>query len=98
MTQDNTTTQPFLSLDFQDPEGEAQQSFMEEVGTLVFQSALIKYFASTSEEVSSKFEVFINIHIGSEKFLELLSAEYPEFKEILEEEMLAFRSEVDSLN
>ena len=97
-TQENTKTKPFLSLDFENPEGEIQQSFMEEVGTLVFQSALIKYFATNTEEASRKFEVYINLHVGSENFFEGLHTEYPEFEEILETEMQAFRSEINSLN
>jgi hypothetical protein len=99
MIQDNTTTtKPLLSFDFTDSEGEQQQLFMEEVGTLVFQSALIRYLASESEQTAREFEVFINLHVASETFIEVLCDKYPSFKEILETEMNAFRSEVNSLN
>lgn len=67
--------------------------FTEEVGTLVFQSALMKYLASESEEVTREFETYINLQVGSEKFIENLCEKYPAFGEILNEEMVAFMSE-----
>ena len=86
-----------LSLQLNDYQSAEAMLFTEEVGTLVFQSALMKYLASESEEITREFEIYINLQIGSEKFIENLCAKYPQFGEILNSEMLAFRSEFETL-
>jgi hypothetical protein len=86
-----------LSLQLDDYTSDESLLFTEEVGTLVFQSALMKYLASEKEEVTREFETFINLQIGSEKFIENLCQKYPSFGEILNNEMLAFQSEMESL-
>ena len=68
--------------------------FTEEVGTLVFQSALMKYLASEQEETTREFETFVNLQIGSDKFIESLCTRYPKFGEILNEEMAIFVNEL----
>ncbi|MCB9810857.1 MAG: hypothetical protein H6779_00850 [Candidatus Nomurabacteria bacterium] len=78
-------------------QGEVEQAFAEEVGTLVFQSALMKYLAITPEETSREFESFINLNVGAENFFEILCEKYPDFCELLDEEMKAFQSEVSSI-
>lgn len=75
---------------------EAEQ-FMNEVGTLVFQSALMKYLAVTAEDRVREFETFINLQINSNNFFENLQTNYPDFGGFLDEEMKAFHGEVKSL-
>ena len=86
-----------LSLQLNDYQSAEAMMFTEEVGTLVFQSALMKYLASGSDEVTREFETYINLQVGSEKFIENLCTKYPTFGEILNFEMMAFKSELESL-
>ncbi len=79
-------------------EGVEQQAFMGEVGTLVFQSALMKYLAIETDDVVHEFEAFINLRVGSEEFIADLCQKYPLFGEMLNDEMMAFQLELDSLS
>lgn len=89
----NNITSDFVLVDYT---GEENQLFMEEVGTLVFQSALMKYLAIESEKNAREFETFINLNIGSDKFMENLCTSYPLFNEMLNTEMTSFRSEINN--
>lgn len=95
MTQTNTTQRRDLSnlFVFANPEGEEQQVFLEEVGTLVFQSALMQFIFISDDVQAEAFENFINNNVGSDSFMEELCAEYPEFEIILVAEMKAFQTE-----
>lgn len=86
-----------LSLQINNFQSAEAMMFTEEVGTLIFQSALMRYLSSESEEVAREFETYINLQVGSEKFIENLCTKYPNFSEILNFEMLAFKSELESL-
>ena len=86
-----------LSLQINDFQSAEVMMFTEEVGTLIFQSALMKYLVTESEEVTREFETYINLQIGSESFIENLCTKYPGFAEILNFEMRAFKSELESL-
>ena len=57
----------------------------------------MKYLVTESEEVTREFETYINLQIGSESFIENLCTKYPGFAEILNFEMRAFKSELESL-
>jgi hypothetical protein len=95
MTTATTNKQTLFSLE--DLSGEAQHDFMEEVGTLVFQSALMRYLQGTDESKSDDFEKFVESHVGSESFMDELCTAYPDFEEILKNEMQAFVEEAQTL-
>ncbi len=73
-----------------------EQSLVEEVGTLVFQSALMRYY-SLHEEETKTFDAFIESHVSHESFMEELCAEYPDFEKLLVSEMQAFTKNVEAL-
>ncbi len=77
-------------------EGQAQDAYMEEIGTLVFQSALMQYIATHSDDEAKIFESFVNQNIESESFLEILFLKYPLFEKFLTAEMQAFQAEIFS--
>lgn len=77
-------------------EGQAQDVYMEEIGTLVFQSALMQYIATHSDDEAKIFESFVNQNIESESFLEILFSKYPLFEKFLTAEMQAFQAEIFS--
>jgi len=79
---------------FDNYEGEEQKTFMEEIGTLVFQSALMIYLVDLPEAQAEEFENFIRENIDSESFMEDLCVAYPTFATTLSLEMKAFCTEV----
>ncbi len=80
---------------FEDTESDAHLAYMEEIGTLIFQSALMQYLSLLEENRAKIFESFILLNIDKETFLDLLCQEYPDFEEVLTEEMIAFKSEIN---
>jgi hypothetical protein len=73
---------------------EEKEAFLEEVGTLIFRSTVMRYLSTLSPEDSLQFEVFIKVNAEKEDFIDLISAQYPEFKILLDEEMEAFNNEL----
>lgn len=73
---------------------EEKEAFLEEVGTLIFRSTVMRYLSTLSLEDSLQFEVFIKVNAEKEDFIDLVSAQYPEFKILLDEEMEAFNNEL----
>ena len=71
-------------------------SFIEEVGTLIFQSALMKQMVTLPDADADTFNSFIETHVEHESFVEELCQEYPAFEKILENELRAFQSEIIS--
>ncbi|KKT79156.1 MAG: hypothetical protein UW75_C0024G0004 [Parcubacteria group bacterium GW2011_GWF2_44_8] len=96
MTTTQTTILPNL-FTFDENKTEEAERFLEEVGTLVFQSALMRYLAAHTDEESSVFEVYVEEHVAQPSFMDDLCLEYPEFENFLKEEMMAFSSDVHSL-
>ena len=79
-----------------DYEGTEQQAFLDEVGTLVFQSALMQYLVTHDEAEVKIFEGYISEHIGAESFVDSLCVVFPEFEKVLLSEMTAFQQEIIS--
>jgi hypothetical protein len=96
MTTTQTTILPNL-FTFDETKSEEAEKFLEEVGTLVFQSALMRYFASHTDEESDTFESYVEEHVEQPSFMDDLCLEYPEFENFLKEEMMAFTSDARSL-
>lgn len=81
---------------FNDFAGGEQQVFLADVGTLIFQSALMRYLALYPDSEVEEFENFIASNVNSDSFLDALCLEYPRFEELLVAEMIAFKSEIIS--
>ncbi len=75
-----------------------QNAFLEEVGTLIFKSTVMRYLSVLSPEQAQVFETFVKVHSESDNFIEELSKQYPEFKILLDEEMEAFNNELGENN
>ena len=96
MTPTSTQTKSDLSslFIFENFEGEEQQAFLEEVGTLIFQSALMQHLSAITDIEAERFEKFIESHIDTETFVDVLCLEFPLFEKVLTSEMRAFNSEI----
>jgi hypothetical protein len=96
-TQVQNSTDVLKAFFLEHPEGEEQQLFIEEMGTLVFQSALMQQMTIFSEAEAKSFEDFINNNIAEDSFIDALCAEYPSFQQLLLKEMSALSSEVKEI-
>lgn len=74
-----------------------EETYAEELGTIVFQSALMQYLVSEEEVKVTAFNAFIEAHVMTDSFLEDLCNEYPEFEKLLREEMLSLQRELDEI-
>ncbi|HMO78038.1 MAG TPA: hypothetical protein PKA42_02890 [Candidatus Paceibacterota bacterium] len=71
-----------------------QEAFLDEVGTLIFKITVLRYLATISDDDALVFEAFVEVHSESGDFIDKLSAHYPEFKILLDEEIEAFQKEL----
>ena len=81
---------------FDNYDGVEVDAYADEIGTLIFQSALMHYMAVHSTDEVEGFEDFVNKNIESESFLEILFTKYPLFEKFLTAEMKSFQSEIFS--
>jgi hypothetical protein len=68
--------------------------YAEEIGTLVFQSALMRFFTSAEPAVVAEFEAYVAEHAEQSDFLDTLCAKYPTFATMLTEEMSFLQAEI----
>ncbi|MEZ4195628.1 MAG: hypothetical protein R3B53_04555 [Candidatus Paceibacterota bacterium] len=73
------------------------QSFAEEMGTLVFQSALMQYLAEADESTATEFENYVEQNVAKESFIDDLCATYSDFEKILKDEIGLLQSEIKEI-
>lgn len=71
--------------------------FAEEVGTIVFQSALMQFLAEADEEKSLAFEKYVEENAEAETFMDDLCNQFPEFEELLKQEMIILQEEMKEI-
>jgi hypothetical protein len=76
---------------------EEQGQFMEAVGSLVIESAVLKFIVSIMPVEREAFEVWLEAHRQDNDLLEQALEAYPLFAEIMTEEINAFQSEAKRL-
>lgn len=76
---------------------EEQKTFAEEMGTLVFQSALMQFLSEAEDAVAVDFEKFVEENVVEENFIDELCATYPDFEQLLKNEMMLLQEEVSEI-
>lgn len=77
---------------------EAQRDdFMERVGNIVMEAAVLRLLASLKEEQIEELETHLVDESSPEVLLEYLLSNYPDFSGMIEEEINAFRSEAEEI-
>ena len=71
-----------------------EEQYAEEVGSVAFESALIKFLSTQTEEAILAFNSYIEARVETETFLKDLCNEYPEFEKLLREEMSLLQKEL----
>lgn len=71
---------------------EEKAELLEEIGSVLFQSAAVRFIAELNEEAVPGFEAFLEKD-ADESTMKRLVETYPRFAEILDEEVTAFRSD-----
>lgn len=74
-----------------------EATYINKVGELVFQSALLRFVTEVSDEVANEFETFVKLHLANEDFLELLTNKYPRFAVLLSEEAATLEAEAEKM-
>lgn len=69
----------------------------EELGALIFQSALAEYLGEVDEAEAEAFESFVNENQTADDFLERLLSKYPMFEQILQAEVVALKKEIATI-
>lgn len=72
---------------------EEQQLFLDSVGSLIIESAVIKYIVGLDTDNRERFSDWLEENQRDEALLERSLDVYPDFAEVLTEEMGAFQSE-----
>jgi hypothetical protein len=80
-------------LGLNDMSDEERQLFLANVGALVIESAVLKYIVGLDVSAREQFDAWLEVNHKDEALLERSLEVYPEFAEVLAEEMGAFQSE-----
>ena len=78
-------------------ENNSAEEIYEEAGDIMFEAALLRYMPGLDELETSAFEQYINDNVVKESFMEDLYRDYPDFGQILDEELNNLKKEFDSL-
>jgi hypothetical protein len=71
--------------------------FLQNVGELIIESATLRYMTGLSPEQREVFESWLELHENDENLIEQSLETYPEFAQIVSEEIQAFQSESRTL-
>lgn len=71
-----------------------ERAFAEEVGSLIFQSALVRFIAEEEPATVASFETYVSTHAAEEDFLITLAAKFPNFQKFLTEEATLLENEI----
>ena len=93
VSQDDTQT----IRDFSEMSERDQEDFLETAGTLVIQSAVLKFVVALSTGEQQAFESWLESHADDPDLIEKAVEAYPLFAEMLTEEIAAFQSETKRL-
>jgi hypothetical protein len=74
-----------------------EELYLEEIGTVVFQNALMRYLASVEPLAVKEFETYVSEHAEKNDFIETLCTAYPEFAVILAEEASSLQAELQEV-
>jgi len=70
------------------PNSDAEdEEIYDDAGDVLFEAALLRYIPSLTEEEADNFQSYIEANVSKPTFLEDLYRDWPEFGQILEEEM-----------
>lgn len=84
-------------LGLNDMEDMEQQVFLQNVGQVITESAVLRYVVSVSDKARIEFEVWLEANQYEDDLLILACDEYPDFAELLAEEMEAFKKDASRL-
>jgi len=74
-----------------------RDDFMERVGNIVMESSVLRLLASLTEEQIEDLETHLVDESSPEVLLGYLLSHYPDFSNIIEEEINAFRAEANEI-
>lgn len=94
INQNNTQTAEETEVNEEDLD---EVTYINKVGELVFESALLRFVTEVNDEVANEFETFVKLHLANEDFVELLTNKYPRFAVLLAEEAAVLEAEAEKM-
>jgi hypothetical protein len=76
---------------------EELESFLSKIGSIVMQSATLRYMVELTERERNEFSKWLENNQDKENLVELAMEEYPAFTRILNEEVESFQQEAKKL-
>jgi hypothetical protein len=73
---------------------EEQAAFLDEVGGLIMESAIVRFLADAPEPVQEAFAEYVAAHGDEEQFLQNVLQVFPEFTTVMAEEIQAFETDM----
>lgn len=73
-------------------------NYAEEIGVLVFQSALMRFVAEQDEVMVQTFQDYVSAKAEQEDFIVILCEAFPDFEAILLDEMIILDQELRLVN
>lgn len=70
------------------------EMYLEEMGTVIFQSALLRYLGDCTDEEAEVFEKFVDEMSDKEDFIDQLCEVHPDFAKILAEEINSMQKDL----
>lgn len=78
---------------FSEMTDEEKAELLDNIGSVIMESAVLRFITSAEEKEISKLEQFIDRYENDDALLEKLLREFPSFQDTLEEEIAAFKTE-----
>ncbi len=72
--------------------------YAEEIGTLVFESAIMRFVAEQDDIMVQTFQDYVTAKAAQEDFMLTLCEAFPDFEEILLDEMIVLDQELRLVN
>lgn len=70
---------------------------LDDVGSVIMESAVLKFVAGSKKKEVQDFEKFLDAHENDDALIESILKEFPTFQEMLEEEIVAFKNEANEV-
>ncbi len=86
------------SFDFSNYSEEEKKSVIAETSGMIMETSLLRALGDAPEEVQEKFETFIETEPNEESMTLFISENFPNFGEIIVDEIKVFKSMSDDVN
>ena len=98
-----TNTQNILEKDisrlfgFSNMSEEEKAELLDDVGSLIIESATLRFIVESDAAEAERFESFVEEHAEEDEMLQNVLKSFPRFEELLQEEIVVFKEEAGNV-